>query len=228
MNNGKFTTTSSSLFTNKNEQHIPNWMDDLSNSIDIKEKQKIDLGISVPKGVFAEKQTINRDLIDGTPREMQANLSDTRLITDAKINLARFLTGKYYKVEGKVQGDTVKLDVKIDAIPAEFTFGFSAEAGKVSNNDVFSVLSNGEYGEYPFSKAGFEECVNDIKTNRVKMGSKKVEAVNKAFIINREEIFRRYNGHLREATDKINELVNEGSLIGVGSNSYASIYDLDY
>jgi len=221
---GKFTTTSSSLFNNKNTEKVPDWMENLSD-IELKEKEKLNLDIEA-KGVFAEKTTVNRDEMVGTPRELEAGLSDTRLITDAKIHLAKFLSGKYYKVEGKIQNNQVKLDVKIDAIPAEFTFNFSSEAGKVNNNNTFSVMTNGEFAEYPYSKAGLEECISDIKANRTKT-SKKVEAVGHYSLINKEEIIRRYDGHLRSATDRINELLTEGAIIGVGSNTFASSYDVE-
>lgn len=222
--NGKFRTTSSSLFNNNNPEKIPEWMQNLSDT-ELKKKETIDLGIEA-KGVFAEKTTINRDEIIGTPRELEASLSDTRLITDAKINLAKFLTGKYYKVEGEVKNNRVKLSVKMDAVPADFTFNFTSEVGKIVNDDTFSVFTNGEYGEYPYSKAGLDECITDIKSNRTKT-SKKVEAVGRYSVINKEEIVRRYNGKLREATDRINELLKDNSLVGVGSNTFASVYDVD-
>lgn len=223
--NGKFRTTSSSLFNTNNSEQLPDWMKDLN--IELKEKENINLDIQT-KGAFAEKTTINRDEIDGTPRYLEASFNDTKLITDAKIELAKFLTGRYYKVEANANNNVAKLNVKIDGIPAEFTFNFSALNGKLNNDSTFSILSNGESGEYPYSKAGFEECINDIRANRVKMGSTKVEAVGKYSIINREEIIRRFNGHLRPALDKINDFLKDGSLIGVGSNSYASFYDVEY
>jgi hypothetical protein len=223
--NGKFSTTSSSLFNNKNPEQVPDWMQNLS-ELELKKKENLNLEINA-KGAFAEKTTINRDERVGSPRELEASLSDTRLITDAKINLAKFLTGKYYKVEGKVYGNNVKLNVKIDAIPAEFTFDFSAPNGKVANNDTFTIMTNSQLGEYPFSKAGLEECISDIKNNKSKT-AKKVESVGKYSLINKEEIIRRYNGHLRLATDRINELLTEGSIIGVGSNTFASTYDVEY
>lgn len=222
--NGKFRTTSSSLFNNNNPEKIPDWMQNLSD-VELKKKENIDLGIEA-KGVFAEKTTINRNETIGTPRELEASLSDTRLITDAKINLAKFLTGKYYKVEGKVQNGQVKLSVKINALPADFTFNFTSEAGKITNNNTFMVHANDSYGEYPYSKAGLEECITDIKANKTKT-SKKVEAVGRYSVINKEEIVRRYNGKLREATDRINELLKDNSLVGVGSNTFASVYDVD-
>lgn len=222
---GKFSTTSSSLFNNQNKEHIPDWMQNLSD-VNIKPKESMNLDIKT-KGIFAEKISVNRDESIGTPRELDAALSDTKLITDAKIYLAKFLSGKYYKVQGNIKGNLVKLNVKIDGVPGDFNFDFITESNKIKNNTTFSVINNGDDGEYPFSKAGLEECLADIKANKIKT-SRKVEAVGKYSVINKEEIVRRYNGHLRSATDRINELLSEGSIIGVGSNSFASTYDMDH
>ena len=57
---GKFKTTSSSLYTNNNvRDDIPEWLECIS-ELELKPINKIDLDIS-PKGIFAEKNTINRD-----------------------------------------------------------------------------------------------------------------------------------------------------------------------
>ena len=43
----------------------------------------------------------------------------------------------------------------------------------------------------------------NIKSNKI-TASTKVDGLGKTYVINREEIIRRYNGQLREATEKIN------------------------
>jgi uncharacterized protein YfcZ (UPF0381/DUF406 family) len=221
--NGKFLTTNSSLFTNQNPEQLPDWMSNIN--VEVKKREALDWGVD-KRGVFAEKQTVYRDEKIGTPRHLEASFNDTRLITAANIQLAKFLTGKYYKSTPKVAGNAVVFDVKMDSVAGSFKFAFTANAGKVVQDKVFYLISGEGEAEYPFSKAGLEECIADIKSNKVKT-SRKVEAIGKTVFINKEEIIRRYNGKLRQATDKINELVTEGSLIGIGSNTFATIYDAD-
>lgn len=222
---GKFSTTNSSLFTNKNSEQIPDWMNAIN--VDIKQKEVLDWEVK-KQGVFAEKQTVYRDEKFGNPRNLEASFNDNQLINSANIQLAKFLTGKYYKKTPKVAGNTVVFDVKIDAMPGTFKFAFSVDAGKVVNDKVFYVVTEDGEAEYPFSKPGLKECLEDIKYQKIKTKiSRKVEAIGKTVFINKEEIVRRYNGHLRQAIERINELVSEGSLIGVGSNTFATIYDAD-
>ena len=221
--NGKFSTTSSSLFNNNNPEQLPEWMENINYGT--KQVEVHDLGI-IPKGVFAEKQTVYREEKDGTPRQIEAQFNETKIITDAKIHLAKFLTGKYYKVNSSISNNRVFLAVNIDGIPANFNFTYAVNGGKIEQLATFGILAESEEAEYPFSKAGFDECISDVKSKKIKT-SRRIES-GKPSIISKEEIIRRYNGKLREATDKINELVKNGDLIGVSSNSFASIYDLEY
>jgi hypothetical protein len=220
----KFSTTSSSLFNNNNPEKLPDWMENLN--IEIKETEVHDLGIT-PRGIFAEKQTVFREEKDGTPRQIEAKFNETKVITDAKIHLAKFLSGKYYKAEPKVLSNQVCVNVNVDGVPASFKFVYAINGGKIEQASTFFIQADSEEAEYPFSKAGFDECLADIRSKKIKT-SRRVEAIGKPSIITKEEIVRRYNGKLREATDKINELVKNGDLIGVGSNSFASIYDVEY
>lgn len=222
--NSKFKTTDSSLFINNNAEQLPDWIKDIQ--FDIPEKKSLELEFD-NKGAFADSLSVYRDDKDGSSREIAANYTNGKLVTDAKIKLASFLAGKYYKTEVSANSNSVNLNVIIDGVPANFKFIYALNDNKLKNNDVFYVNCSDEDAEYPFSKAGLDECLADIKSNKIKT-SQKVESVGKYSIINREEIIRRYNGKLRDATDKINELLSEGSLVGVGSNSYASVYDIDY
>lgn len=222
--NGKFTTISSLLFDTENPEQLPTWMNDINT--DVKSVKGFDLNIQ-PKGAFAEKVNVSRDDAIGTPREIEASYNETKLTTDAKILLARMLSGKYYKVKSIVNNNEVCLDTTIDGVPAVFKFVFYSDNGKLYGKDTFFVHYGDQEAEYPFSKPGIQESLDDIKNNKIKT-AQRVEAVGKAFIISKEEIVRRYSGKLRDASDKINELVAKGDLIGVGSNSFASIYDLDF
>ena len=219
----KFNTTNISLYTNNNKESIPDWMKGMNT--DVKEIEKIDLDIKA-KPAFSEKTTINRQTSDGSIREMTASVNETKAKLDSKIELSKFLTGRFFKSTEKVIGNKVVIATTIQSIPASFNFPYEVVNGKIKQCKTFNVDFDGNNYEYPFSKAAFEECLADIKNNKPKM-SKVAENVGQYSIINREEIIRRYNGKLREATDKINELIAEGLLVGVSSNSYGSFYDLD-
>ncbi|MNJ90028.1 hypothetical protein D3C87_76190 [compost metagenome] len=219
----KFSTTNSDLFTKQNKEIIPDWMNNLTDNLQIKERQTINLE-SEKRGVFAENQQVYRPEISADPRYLVNKYNETKMLSESKISLAKFLVGKYYKVSDEHVGtENVTLDVIIDGIGANFQFPFEVKAGRISTSNSFFANE----GEYPFSKAGLNECLSDIKTGRIKQ-AEKVEGVGKVFVINREEIVRRYNGSLRQATDKINQLLSEGSIVGAGSNSYASFYDVDH
>ena len=224
---GKFRTTSSSLFTNNNkENNIPQWLEGIAD-VELREINKIDLDIS-PKASFAEKNTINRDNQSGELRYVHGTkLSSDRMVIDSKIQLSKFLLGKYYKTAASTNEDEVQLLTQLDGVAGDFIFRFKKSGTKVANNTTFVINLNDEIVEYPFSKAGLAECIRDVKSNKI-TASKKVESIGKASLINKEEIVRRFNGSLRQATDRINELVKNGDIIGAGSNTFASYYDMDY
>lgn len=217
----KFNTTSSSLFKKQNSEHIPEWMENIADNLMIKD-HNVEFEAE-KRGVFAEMQTVYRAEMNADPRYLAQNYDDTRLVSEAKVKLAKFLSGKYYKVANATTGiDFVNLEVKLDSVPAVFYFPFEVKDSKLTNTASF----NANEGEYPFSKAGLNECLSDIKNGIVKAAAP-AEAIGKYFTITREEIVRRFNGSLREATDKINQLLSEGSIIGAGSNTYATFIDVN-
>lgn len=212
---------SSKLFI-ENKVEIPEWMDKVS-EVEIKEKQTFEIDYS-PKGVF-EDNSINRTEVTANIRGMQNNYNKTKLSNEAQILLAKFLIGKHYKIlEQNITDNRVVITARIDKLPSDIIFPFTVIDSKLDREATFIITDNN--CEYPFSNAGLNEYIQDLRNNKVKQ-SKKIESVYKTHVISREEIVRRFNGKLREATDKIDELVSEGSLIGVGSNEYASIYDID-
>jgi hypothetical protein len=218
----KFTTTNSNLFNNNNKEYIPDWMKNITDNLSVEQKQSLDIDFE-KRGVFAENQKVYREEITADPRDLKNHYGESKLLSDSKIMLAKFLSGKYYKIVNENLGlDSITLDVKIDGIPATFNFPYEVKASKLRQSDVFYA----DGYEYPFSKAGLNECLVDIKSGNVKTASKP-EAVGKVYVISREEIIRRFNGSLRQATDKINQFLNEGAIVGAGSNSYASYMDVD-
>lgn len=220
---GKFQTTNSNLFNNTNKSQVPDWMQNLVDNLEIKDRQFVELDVE-KRGIFAEKQQVYRPDVIADPRGLEQNFNESKLLADSKIELAKFLIGKRYKIANSNIGvNYITLDVKLDSINAEFQFPFEVKSNKLVRTSSF--YANG--GEYPFSKPGLEESISDIKSGRTKTSSTKAESFGKAYLINREEIIRRFNGSLREATDRINQLLTEGSIIGAGSNTYASVYDVE-
>ena len=120
---GKF--TNSNLFTQNNKVEVPSWMSDLADNLEINEKREAINWDVERKGVFAENQQVNRTDVIASPRSMNTKYSEIKLITESKINLSKFLSGKYYKVVKANPGvDYITLDVKIDSIASDFKFHY--------------------------------------------------------------------------------------------------------
>jgi hypothetical protein len=215
----KFTTIKASLFTNTNDDNLPEWMKnvDFGNG----EKKKLDIDFENKKA-WTLSASVNRDDRDYSAKEVTAKLNDNEVLL-SKIELSKFLKGMYYEVKNAtVNNNNVILHTAISNTPGEFNFIYTIDNNKIKSNNVFTHNEN----EYPFSNAGLEECIADAKSNKTVVATKVQN--NGASIISREEIFRRFNGHIRKATDRINELLKEGSIIGVTSNSYGTFLDVDY
>lgn len=217
---GKFQTTNSALFNNNNQTIMPEWMQSFSNDLKINEKQKLELNFD-KKGSFADITNVTRPDCTATPREVVANFNNNKAIIDSKIELAKFLKGKYYKTDAKVVGNSVIMNTIIDGIQANFVFEYKYENNKLSPSKTFNINES----EYPFSYAGFVESLQDLKCGNLKKSKITVASSRQTYVINREEIVRRFNGHLREATESINEKLKDGIIVGAGSNTYATFYD---
>lgn len=217
---GKFQTTNSALFNNNNSTIMPEWMQSFSDELKIKEQRKIELNFD-KKGSFADVANVNRPDCIATPREVVASFNKDKAIIDSKIELAKFLKGKYYKTSAKVAGNSVLMNTTIDGLQANFVFEYKFLNNKICQADTFIINES----EYPFSRAGFNESLQDLKCGNLKKTKVAVASSRQTYVINREEIIRRFNGHLREATDSINKKLKDGILVGAGSNTYATFYD---
>lgn len=218
----KFQTTNSTLFNNKNNTVMPDWMESLSENISYTSKPSMNIEFD-KRGSFADALNINRTECTAEPREVVASFNKDKAIIDSKIELSKFLKGKYYKTTAKVIDNTILMETTIDGVQADFIFPYEYKNNKICMGS--SIKINGE--EYPFSDAGFNEALSDIKTGNLKKSQTKIASSRETFIINREEIVRRFNGELRKATDAINSKLNEGLMVGAGSNCYASYYNTD-
>lgn len=219
----KFQTIDPALIYNKKDDSVmPEWMKSLGDTINNQPKSKIDLQFD-KRGAFADSACINRTELNATPRDIIADGNHDRLIIESKIELAKFLKGKYYKTAARIAGNKIYMDTTIDGLQAAFTFEYNYENGKIHQGSTFVINDS----EYPFSRAGFVESLSDLKSGSLKKSTNKIASTRQTFVINREEIVRRYNGHLRQATEAINKNLSDGIIVGVGSNSYASYYNPD-
>lgn len=216
---GKFQTTNSVLFNNNNKNSIPDWMININENININ-KKTINLDFE-KKGAFASTSNVTRRECIASPRSLELNFNSDKAILDSKVELAKFLRGKYYRVSTEINDNIVSLSTTIDGIQAKFIFKYKIENGKPVQDDTFLINDR----EYPFSTAGFEESLEDLKNGLLEKSSIKIASTKETYVINREEIVRRFNGHIRQATDEINKMLKEGIIVGVGSNSYATYYD---
>jgi hypothetical protein len=158
----KFNTTNSNLFSNNNKQNVPDWMSELS-EIESKEKKPLDIDFD-KRGVFAEKTTVYREELNAEPRYLD-KYNKNKMIVDAKIMLSKFLIGKKYNVgDLSVVGDNISLSVEISDVPAQFNFPFQVSGTKLQKTSTFYVNDV----EYPFSSAGFGECLSDLKSGTLK------------------------------------------------------------
>ena len=217
---GKFQTTNSALFNNNNSTIMPEWMQSFSNDLQIKERQSLELNFD-KKGSFADVTNVTRPDCTATPRDVVASFNNDKAIIDSKIELAKFLKGKYYKTNAKIAGNSVVMNTTIDGIQANFVFEYKYINNKLSPADTFSINET----EYPFSHAGFAESLQDLKCGNLKKSKIAIASSRQTYVINREEIVRRFNGSLRAATESINQKLKDGIIVGAGSNTYATFYD---
>lgn len=219
--NKSYRTVGSSLFTNENKNNIPDWI----NNINFKDDpiEPIEQNLFQKQAAFNYMPTVNRDDRDFNSRPIVSNFNNNELILNAKIELAKFLSGYHYNTEANTINNSIELTTKIANIPATFLFKYSIKKGKVQAAKLFNIDVND--GEYPFSKSGFNECIEDLKTGKVKTATK--AHAYTAYTITLEEVLRRFNGDQRAALDKVKELVASKDLIGVGSNTFATCYALD-
>lgn len=220
-----YITVSKSLFANDNTNYIPEWI----NNIDINNIAPLQEKVDVPftkEAAFNTGFKVSRDDRDFNSRSVNNSLNNNRLILAAKTELAKFLSGHYYTVEANKINNGIELITNISHVPAVFSFQYIYDKGRVKAAKLFNInTEKNEEGEYPFSKSGLNECLNDLKTGKIKTATKAKSY--KAYTITLEEIIRRFNGDHRAALDKCRELVASQDLIGVGSNTFATCYAID-
>ena len=220
--NKSYRTIGSSLFMNENINHIPKWINDIDFQED-KPLEPIDNNIFQKQAAFNAMPKVSRDGRNFNSRPICNNLNNNELILNAKIELAKFLSGYHYNTNAQKINNNIELTTKIVNVPATFLFKYSYNNGKIKAAKLFNIDVND--GEYPFSRSGLNECISDLKNGRVKTATK-ADAYT-AYTITLEEVIRRFNGDQRAAMDKVRALVASKDIIGVGSNTFATCYAID-
>lgn len=223
-----YQTVSSSLFLNSNHNNIPQWIESIDlDKLEIPENKLINDTLFEKKAAFNYMPAVSRDNRDFNTRPINNTFNNNKLILAAKIELSRFLGKHHYTTEiNNSNSDAVTLSTNIVNIPATFLFTYMNHQGRVKAANLFTINTKDDIvGEYPFNKAGFNECLSDIKSGRIKTGEK--AKAYKAYTITLAEIVRRYNGDQRAAMDKVRELVASQDIIGVESNTFATCYAID-
>ena len=137
---GKFQTTNSALFNNNNSTIMPEWMQSFSNDLQIKERQSLELNFD-KKGSFADVTNVTRPDCTATPRDVVASFNNDKAIIDSKIELAKFLKGKYYKTNAKIAGNSVVMNTTIDGIQANFVFEYKYISPLIMKTELHSILT---------------------------------------------------------------------------------------
>ena len=223
-----YQTVNSSLFLNSNHNNIPRWIESIDlDKLEISENKLTNDTLFEKKAAFNYMPAVNRDTRDFNARPINNTFNNNKLILAAKVELSRFL-GKYHYATNvqNSNSEAVTLSTNIVNIPATFLFTYMLNQGRIKSANLFTINTKDNVsGEYPFNKAGFNECLTDIKSGRVKTGEK--AKAYKAYTITLAEIVRRYNGDQRAAMDKVRELIASQDIIGVESNTFATCYAID-
>ena len=229
-----YNTINSSLFLNDHKALIPDWINETTFSYTKKTNELEDVTKDfVKEAAFNYMPSVQRDNVDGTARSTFQQRNSSQLVMMAKLELAKFLTGKYYTASAKEirdrSGIGIELEVSISNVPAKFLFKYANGISHVIPNKTFIITNvqndDSKEAEYPWSKAGLEEALTDIRLGRVKTADK--APAYKAYTITLAEVMKRYNGDARQAMDRVKELLASQEIIGVGSNEFASVYAMD-
>ena len=206
---------------------IPEWID----NIDFKEKVDRVFDLATDTNIVNQKHVVASRSDNNTAftRDIAYTFNNQTLKNFAIVKLSSFLRKTRFSVNNsEPKNNGITFDVTFENNPAIYKFSYNVNDGKINNDNFFVVLLNDDMNEYPFSEAGLEDSFNDVKEGFDSKKSYKVNVGNKNFtVMTRYEIVKRCNGSLKEATDLINKNIKEGNIVGVGSNEYASYYDMN-
>lgn len=211
------------LLTNP-QVEVPQWIDCIKFKKPVERQMNIEFDADTinRKHVIAERDT---DL--GNVRDLKLSFNDKQLQVFAMNDMAKFLRKYRYDATASVNNGEVNITVMFENNPLEYNFKYVENNGKVVANKIFQTKIANIVNEYPFSLAGIEDSFEDSKNIDLKE-STKVKKANVDFsVMTRYEILKRCNNRLSEARDIIEHHLKEGNIVAVGSNEYASTYDMN-
>ena len=227
MSRATFSTVSGKLLTDVQTQ-IPEWID----GIDFQRtpRQKLDVAFD-QKTVNAKRVTAaQRDGMRGHTRAVRSTFNEATMRTAALARLSAFLGGhRFDATEVAVDGDQVTVHAVVDHCPFTHTFSYTAGGGQlVASGSFHTTTVLADTGEermrvYPFTEAGLIDSLNDADDDDAVVVR---QASGGKSVMTRIEIVRRCGNSLKAAKEAIEKYVNDGLIVAVGSNEYASIYDM--
>lgn len=220
----KFSTIDGKLLTNVAVE-IPQWINDIKFDKHIDSKINIDANSKVinSKIILAERDNMLADT-----REIKTSFNDKTMKSSAIAKLSNFLGSKRYSSTASVNDNKIDILVNFEQNPCDYKFTYNCVDGKIKNNDFFYTKVGNVSNEYSFNKAGLEDSFNEIKELKINEPTKVKQAACKFSKMTRIEIVRRCGGKLRTAQNAIEHQIKEGNIISIGSNEYASSFDLNY
>lgn len=211
------------LFTNNPTTTIPNWIDNAGLKPTVKRKMDInfDNNIINRKHVIAE-----RDNNLANVREIKLTFNNKQLKTYAIAQLTKLLRKYRYSIKtAKVENGKVNINVNFDKNPCEYFFTYKENNGKIINEPFFKTICAEQEESYSFNEAGLKDSFaekHDVKKPI------KVASIYNYSVISRYDIVKRCNNSLTKAKELIAQHVANDMIVAVGSNEYASTYDVNY
>ena len=224
-----FPTVDGKLLTDVTAE-IPDWISD----VDFKQSPRagtLDVGFD-QRTVNARRTAAKRDGMTGHVRSVKRSFNEATLRAAALARLAAFLGGHRFEVTGTTVADgEVTVTAVVDQRPFTYEFTYVDASGHLDTRPSFRTALHQADGEvavrvYPFTTAGLSDSLEDEPD--VADGTAVVirQAVGGKSVMTRMEIIRRCGNRLQVAKEAIQRSLDEGLIVAVGSNEYASIYDM--
>lgn len=202
----------------------PKWIDDIQFRKVVTPKLNVEFDTNT---ILQKNVTANRIENVGNIRELKVTLTDKQLQVFAINELAKTLRGRHYKVTANVKDGVAVCNVNFENNPFEYEFVYNDIDGVITPSKTFTARCGEDVEEYPFNNAGIEDSFEDSKNIDTKKSIKTKNARSDYSIITRYEIVQRCNNKLTLAKELIEKNIKEENIVAVGSNEYASIYDVN-
>ena len=163
------------LFTSNPEVKPIQWINDIEFTQPVKRNMDIEFNNKVinSKVTLAER---NSEL--GNVRDIKLSLNDFQLKTYAMAKLAKFLRQYRYQAKAEAKNGKVKIAVNFENNPMDYTFEYEETDGNIVNKPLFKTCIADMVNEYPFSIAGVQDSIEDVKNIDLKKFDKKILRVD--------------------------------------------------